>query len=754
MILGRDGELTDLAAALTEPGLTVVAGGPGIGRTALAYAAAARTGRPVHPGGCLVTLRHVPYLPLSRAIRAPLPADDHPLAVEAVRARVGGGVLLLDDLQWADHATLDLLPELANVITVLATVRTPAPLTGPALDRLRATARHWIELPPLAEGTAKAVITDLAPTLAAHLADEIVLTAQGNPAVLTALTRAAVGSGPATPPSSIAALVAELPQDERTSLAALGLLGRPAAPTLLGRGAAGLRERGLTVDVDGLVAPAERIVAEVAAGVLPVDARAAMHRRLAELVGDDGEAARHLAAAGEPDAAAERAALAAERAGSIDARADYLALAAAQQPTDERRTAAARAALAAGRTEVAAGLVPENATLVRAEIALQQGDLAAARLLAAGTGSVTAIRAEPDPDQACGLAESALRRAPGDPDLLIAYGEALRRAGRPDWQQPLRQVLDGPDRAASLAAGAALVAGLREQLATAEAATLAGQLRERCAADAAYSWELNFTAELLWARLHRDGATEDVVAGGGRLVDHSMPGPAARLLAATVGLARGDGGALGAARAALPDDDRLAGWVGSEIAWLDGDTATAAARAEELLGTDLAGTLAAITDWWSTGKPVELAGLPEPAARALAAAQSGDFVAAARTWDGISLRERVRALLGADDPESLLLAERLADEAGLAVLLGRIRRALRRHGVVRRPTESSPAGLSPREYEVMALVAAGQSSRRIADRLGLTTNTVETYVRSAMGKLGARTRTEAAVRAGELAAHR
>jgi DNA-binding CsgD family transcriptional regulator len=198
----------------------------------------------------------------------------------------------------------------------------------------------------------------------------------------------------------------------------------------------------------------------------------------------------------------------------------------------------------------------------------------------------------------------------------------------------------------------------------------------------------------------------------------------------------------------------LGGWVGSEIAWLDGDVATAAARAEALLGTDLAGTLATITDWWSTGKPVELAGLPEPAVLALTAAQSGDFVAAAQAWDGISLRERVRALLGADDADSLLLAERLADEAGLAVLLGRIRRALRRHGVVRRPTESSSAGLSPREFEVMALVAAGQSSRRIADRLGLTTNTVETYVRSAMGKLGARTRTEAAVRAGELAMHR
>ena len=71
-------------------------------------------------------------------------------------------------------------------------------------------------------------------------------------------------------------------------------------------------------------------------------------------------------------------------------------------------------------------------------------------------------------------------------------------------------------------------------------------------------------------------------------------------------------------------------------------------------------------------------------------------------------------------------------------------------GVNRRPAHTTRGALSAREHEVLALVAAGQSSRRIADRLGLTTNTVETYVRSAMTKLGARTRTEAAVRAGEL----
>ncbi len=774
MLVGRDAEVASAAAALSEPGLVVVAGGPGIGRSTVGYAAAHRCGRPLYAGGGLVTLRHVPYLPLSRAIRAPLPPDDRPLAVEAVRARLGGGVLLLDDLQWADHATLDLLAELATYLPVLAAVRIPAPLAGPAMQRLRAASRLWLDLAPLGDAEAAALVRDVAPTLPDHTVTSLVAVGDGNPAVLTALAR--TGSDSANPPPSIAALVAELPQDERTALAALGLLARPTASALLGRGAAGLLERGLLADLGGgILAPRERVVAEVAAGVLPPEQRAAMHRRLAELVADDGEAARHLAAAGEAASAAIRATEAAQRATSLDARADYLTLAAAQEPTDARRLAAARAALDAGRTDAAAALLEgmaAEAAILRAGVAIQQADPAAARDLLRtvrprtaqerADHAVASVQAETalDPTAACVLAEQALTEAPTSA-LLAAYGEAMRRAGRADWDQPLRQATTDPDRATALAAGATLVAGLREHLRTEEAGTLAAELTERAARDAAYSWELNFTAELLWSRLHHDGATEEVVARGSRLTDHSLPAPAARLLTATIGLARGDGGALAAARAGLTVADRLTGWVEAELAWLDADPAGAEAVATTLLHDppDLAATLAAITCWWSGGKPVETA-LPEPAARALRAVRDGDFTGAAAAWDGVMLREQIRALLGAAEApagdagavEALLRAETLADEAGLAVLLGRARRALRRHGVNRRPTRAGETALSAREYEVMALVADGQSSRRIADRLGLTTNTVETYVRSAMGKLGAKTRTEAAVRAGELAA--
>lgn len=58
-------------------------------------------------------------------------------------------------------------------------------------------------------------------------------------------------------------------------------------------------------------------------------------------------------------------------------------------------------------------------------------------------------------------------------------------------------------------------------------------------------------------------------------------------------------------------------------------------------------------------------------------------------------------------------------------------------------------GLTPREREVLALVAAGLSSGLIAVELGVSTRTVEAHVRAAMGKLGAFTRGHAVVLASE-----
>jgi DNA-binding NarL/FixJ family response regulator len=57
---------------------------------------------------------------------------------------------------------------------------------------------------------------------------------------------------------------------------------------------------------------------------------------------------------------------------------------------------------------------------------------------------------------------------------------------------------------------------------------------------------------------------------------------------------------------------------------------------------------------------------------------------------------------------------------------------------------SYPAGLSEREVQVLAFVAAGKSNRQIAQELFVSPNTVANHVRSILGKTQCTNRTEAA----------
>ena len=64
--------------------------------------------------------------------------------------------------------------------------------------------------------------------------------------------------------------------------------------------------------------------------------------------------------------------------------------------------------------------------------------------------------------------------------------------------------------------------------------------------------------------------------------------------------------------------------------------------------------------------------------------------------------------------------------------------------------ESLTEPFSEREQEILTLVARGLTNREIALKLNLAHGTVKNYVTSILGKIGARDRTQAALRAREL----
>jgi DNA-binding NarL/FixJ family response regulator len=62
------------------------------------------------------------------------------------------------------------------------------------------------------------------------------------------------------------------------------------------------------------------------------------------------------------------------------------------------------------------------------------------------------------------------------------------------------------------------------------------------------------------------------------------------------------------------------------------------------------------------------------------------------------------------------------------------------------PDNAPAEGLSKRETEVLALVAKGYANKEVADALGLTFETVRSYLKTIYSKLHVRSRTEAAMK--------
>lgn len=151
--------------------------------------------------------------------------------------------------------------------------------------------------------------------------------------------------------------------------------------------------------------------------------------------------------------------------------------------------------------------------------------------------------------------------------------------------------------------------------------------------------------------------------------------------------------------------------------------------------------------------------LPEVAAEPYALHATGRLGQAAEAWEALDCPyEAADALGDSDRPADLRRALGILDRLGAAAAAAPVRARLRELGVRNIPrgprpaTAANPAGLTPRQAQVLALVATGLRDADIAERLHLSPKTVGHHVSAILDKLAVSSRSAAVHRARELGA--
>jgi DNA-binding CsgD family transcriptional regulator/tetratricopeptide (TPR) repeat protein len=370
-------------------------------------------------------------------------------------------------------------------------------------------------------------------------------------------------------------------------------------------------------------------------------------------------------------------------------------------------------------------------------------------------------------ERALGLADEL-----GDREILV---HALNNVGSAEWQAGLGS--ERLERSLALA----LEAGLQEHVARAytNLGTIAVRSHDFDRAEAvladgiAYtterdldSWRLymmGFRAKTALVRGRWDEAAEDAAS----VLADPRSAPISQVMAFVVqGLVRarrGDPDSAASLDAALElaeltgEPQRLlpVAAARAEGALLRGDRQTAVAEASRFDVTELrerwsAGELAV---WLARAGAGDVVDVPGPYALELA----GRHEEAAAWWRDRECRYEAAMALGGSSQERLL-REAYEELAGLgarpaAALVARRLRELGARDLPRGPrrsTRQNPALLTAREVEVLGLISEGLRNAEIAERLFLSTRTVDHHVASILRKLDVHSRGEASAAARRL----
>jgi DNA-binding CsgD family transcriptional regulator/tetratricopeptide (TPR) repeat protein len=846
-LLEREEERTALAGALeaSRAGgrIVLVAGEAGIGKTSLVAATCRETPRRrVLWGACdpLVTPRALgPVWDVARDAGGPLlelleRGASREALLGALLAELderGAATLVVEDLHWADDATLDLLALAARRLPrrhgcLVLTCRTDAlgerPAVRTVLAALPREATIRVELEPLSPAAVDALARPAGRDGAAVHA----LTG-GNPFLVTeALSAPGDRAVPASVRDAMAQRLAALdpPAREAAEVAAVvpGQVELALAETL------GLRpeavEACLAAGILEARGPALAYRHELARRAVEDELSPVRHRELDLRVlaaleaqgADPARLAHHARRAGDVDAIRRLAPRAAQAAASAGGHGDALehweaALAAGGTPEEVERAleGVATEAYLGGRSERA--LEARRALLARHEAAgdaLRVGDelrRLSRALWWAGRGeeadaaaerAVAVLEAFPDSRELAmaisgrsqlamlsqrhreaidlGLRAVALGRALGD-DAIVCH--ALTNVGtammdRPD-PLPARGILE---EAHVIAVDAGLDDDACRAIVNLAWMTLMWR-RDAEGARADIERALAFARErelegyvqyLLGARAHLrmlvgEWAAAEADAHASLELEH-QPGP--RPCPGLIVLGRLDARRGGTEAGSFLDR----AWARSvDTGELQRLGPAAAARAEHAwLEDDPAGVLDAVGDvydlavarrdpwqmgelayWrWRAGvRDPAQEGTPAPYARSIA----GDPRGAAEAWTALGFPyEAADALADSPDEADAIEALRTFDRLGAARSAARLRRRLRAAGLRRIPrgpraaSREAPAGLTPRQLEVLALLAEGATNAEIAERLVISPKTVDHHVSAVLAKLGVASRREAA----------
>lgn len=869
-LLERDDELDRLTGKLPGPrrgGTLVLLGGEaGVGKTAFLHAVAERLQdrAEVLWGDCDPLSSPQPLAPVLDFAPALLGRTPGEAAVDAlardgffraVLERLNGSrarLVVLEDVHWADEATLDLLRFLsrrlakARVLLVCSyrddglDPRHPLRLLlghlagSPSVERVR--------LEPLSAGAVR--------TLSAGTgldAGELHRRTGGNPFYVTEVVAGATrrrplaATAPATVPATVPVTVRDavlarasaLDEGARAVLEVAAVIGARAEPwlveALLGDAEAGidacaasgmLRHEGHTVTfrhelareaVASAVPPERR--RRIHAGVLAaleaapdaqLDlARLAHHAEEAHdavaVLAYAPEAGRQAAGVGAHREAAQQYARALRFAGGLPARERAPLLEAFAQA--HRVIAHTREALEA--QEEAARLwrelgesAAEGAALARLTgIYVHRGRTEDAE--AASARSLELLSALP-PSRELGHAlvvQAALRMRARDNEAAVAWGEkALAMARRfNDAELEVRahcriaaglllQEDEAGEAHLSAARELAAEAGLRRVMALADvtAASIAvetyrfGEARRVLARGLATCREHDLDTDALYLRsllaltdLYQGDwraateAADDIARGEGEAISRVM----ALLALGRLRARHGDSGA----RQALDEALALAEAAGTlqrlgpvraaraEEAWLAGDAERAAREAEAVyelavqhrhawlvgeLGCWLrrCGAAVALPEWAAAPFRLDAKGAGDAEGAAAAATawrelgcpyEEARSLAAGGSEEGLKRALAIFETLGAH-PDAAAAATRLRELGAKAVPRG-----------PRRKTRSHPAGLTPRQSQVLGLLARGLSNRELAEELHISTKTAGNHVSAVLAKLGVKRRAEA-----------